>query len=480
LLITGPLGEDYREYLVNRVGGGRRGSADLCAYFMLRNLALASASRVGIIASKTISQGPTRAVGLDQALAKDWTVIRAIKSQPWPGTAHVQVALVWLTRHISADEEIFLNNEPVEGITTLLTPRSKVVGEPQPLAANEARAFQGSNLLGQGFILTPEQAEELIRRDPKNEEVLFPYFNGDDLNQHTGTPARRWVINFRDWPHEVAAEYKAPFAIVEDKVKKERSRNKDKRRREIWWRFTRPTIDLYESIEEFDRVLAISQTSSTQLPAFLPKDSVFDQQLVVFPTNSYAELAFRSSGFQYWWTVQYCSTRTADIVYTPTTCCAPLPLPELNDELSTLGRKLEALQKRTGVALTPLSQRIHSPEETAADIVALREVHRQIDYAVLAGYGWDVDLEYDFHETQRGTRYTMSPDAQTRILDLLLQLNHERYEQEVQHGAHRPEAKRRRAAARKAKAKARAAQNSSARQEGFDDGALFADPNALF
>src|SRR5690606_38099130 len=30
--ITGALGTDYRDYLVEHVGGGRRGSADLCAY----------------------------------------------------------------------------------------------------------------------------------------------------------------------------------------------------------------------------------------------------------------------------------------------------------------------------------------------------------------------------------------------------------------------------------------------------------------
>ncbi len=34
--ITGVLGIDYRDFLVARIAGGRRGSADLCAYFFLR------------------------------------------------------------------------------------------------------------------------------------------------------------------------------------------------------------------------------------------------------------------------------------------------------------------------------------------------------------------------------------------------------------------------------------------------------------
>lgn len=44
---TGALGKHYREYLVNRLGGGQRGSADLCAYFLLRNRSLASGRRTG-------------------------------------------------------------------------------------------------------------------------------------------------------------------------------------------------------------------------------------------------------------------------------------------------------------------------------------------------------------------------------------------------------------------------------------------------
>src|SRR5205823_6184859 len=34
--ITGPLGTDYRDYLVENIGQGKRGQADLCAYFFLR------------------------------------------------------------------------------------------------------------------------------------------------------------------------------------------------------------------------------------------------------------------------------------------------------------------------------------------------------------------------------------------------------------------------------------------------------------
>ncbi|MGQ4384674.1 Eco57I restriction-modification methylase domain-containing protein [Streptomyces sp. SAS_270] len=480
LKITGALGQDYREYLVNRLAGGTRGHADLCAYFLLRNLGIAPGQRTGIIATNTIAQGYTREVGLEQATAKGWTVSRAIKSQPWPGTANLEVALVWLAQNLGPTEAVFLDGRQVDGITPLLTARSQTSGKHQQLVENENRALIGSYVLGAGFLLEPEQARALIKKDPKNKDVLFPYFNGDDLNQRTGAPARRWVINFRGWSQEEAAQYEDVFAIVERDVKPVRARNNRPARRDRWWQFAERAPQLYESIEHLDKVIAIGQTSSTQLPALLPRNSVFDQKLVVFPTDSHAELAFRSSEFQFWWTEKYGPTRTADLVYTPTTCCAPLPLPQLDDDLARLGKELEALQKRTGLALTPLSQSIHSREDSATDIVALREVHRRIDHAVLAGYGWDVDLEYGFHETRRGTRFTLSPDAQTKILDLLLQLNHARYEQEVKRGEHTPQAKKRRAAARKAKANQRSTAHASrSTQLDFADG-LFPTPDALF
>ncbi|MFH9128882.1 Eco57I restriction-modification methylase domain-containing protein [Streptomyces griseoaurantiacus] len=481
LKITGALGQDYREYLVSRLADGTRGHADLCTYFLLRNLRIAPGRRTGIIATKTIAQGYTREVGLDQATTNGWTINRAIRSQPWPGTANIEVSLLWLTERLEPAEAVSLDGKVVDGITPLLTARSQATGKPYPLVENENRSYIGSYVSGAGFLLTPDQANAFLKKNPKYKDVLFPYFIGDDLNQRTGAPARRWVINFRDWPQERAAQYEEVFALVERDVKPVRAKNKRPARRDRWWQFAERAPQLYESAEEYEKVIAIGQTTSTQLPAFMPRSCVFDQTLVIFPTDSYAELAFRSSEFQFWWTVRYGPTRTADLRYTPTTCCAPLPVPQFSDELAGLGRELETLQKRAGVSLTPLSQKIHSRTEFSPDISALRNVRQRIDHAVLAGYGWHLDLEYGFHETRRGTRYTMSPDAQVKVLDLLLQLNHARYKEELDKGLHTPEARKRRAAARKAKAKARAAARSpqQATDGSVDDG-LFPQPDALF
>ncbi|SIL38329.1 Uncharacterised protein [Mycobacteroides abscessus subsp. abscessus] len=63
--LTGALGTDIRDWFVNTIAAGRRGSADLVAYFCLRATSLLQANgTIGLIATNTVAQGDTREVGL--------------------------------------------------------------------------------------------------------------------------------------------------------------------------------------------------------------------------------------------------------------------------------------------------------------------------------------------------------------------------------------------------------------------------------
>ena len=93
------------------------------------------------------------------------------------------------------------------------------------------------------------------------------------------------------------------------------------------------------------------------------------------------------------------------------------------------------LARREG--LTKTYNRFHNPDETAADIQKLRDLHVEMDYAVAAAYGWtDLDLGHGFHETKQGLRFTISESARREVLARLLKLNHERYAEEVARGLH--------------------------------------------
>jgi hypothetical protein len=92
--------------------------------------------------------------------------------------------------------------------------------------------------------------------------------------------------------------------------------------------------------------------------------------------------------------------------------------------------------------LTATYNRCHNPDERAADIGRLRELHVEMDRAVAAAYGWsDLALNHGFHETSQGVRFTISEAGRREVLARLLELNHQRYAEEVAAGLHEAKAK---------------------------------------
>src|SRR5207247_10927680 len=82
------------------------------------------------------------------------------------------------------------------------SPANVVQGNPFPLFANAGRSFQGSIVLGMGFVLEPEEAIDLIEKDVSNQDVLFPYLNGEDLNSRpdqtpSGSVATSCRVDYR-------------------------------------------------------------------------------------------------------------------------------------------------------------------------------------------------------------------------------------------------------------------------------------------
>lgn len=445
--ITGYAGTDVRSHLVTWLAGGAKGSADLCAYFFLRAASLANG--FGFLATNTIAQGDTREVGLDQLLDRGWAIHRAVRSRPWPGVATLEVAQVWMSK--SPALAPLLDGEPVASITAHLTPPGRVTGKPIRLAANRGKAFQGSNVLGLGFTMSPDDARRLIDKDQRNADVLFPFLNGEDLNSSPSQTASRWVINFFDWSVERAQEYPDCFEIVERLVKPERARNNDRRRREVWWQFTRPALELYRAVDGLHHCLALTQTSKLQLPARVLLPAVLGHKLVVFPTDDRATEGLLSSTFHWLWALRHGSTMRADPVYTPSdvseTFARPRSLDGVADLVDSWSAHRGSIMLERQLGLTKMYNLVHDIRCVDVEIVELRRLHRELDHAVQDAYEWaDLSLDHGFHAVanlipsgsgdSRGPeiRYTVSPVTQAEILDRLLELNHDRHRAEADLG----------------------------------------------
>jgi hypothetical protein len=448
--ITGTLGDAYREYLVARLASGKRGSADLCAYFFLRAARLLRpGGQLGFLATNTIAQGDTREVGLEQLIADGCTIPRAVPSRPWPGTASLEVAHVWLRRG-GWSGAFVLDDKPTNGITAFLTPTSTVSGKPYRLKANEGKSFIGSYVLGMGFVLEPEEAQRLIEKDPRNKDVLFPYLNGEDLNSRPDQSPSRWVINFFDWPIEKAMQYPDCFRIVEEKVKPERMRYEPKNAwnkavKQYWWRFGAWRIELAKTIAGMERVLVCVLVSKFNSFQFVSSEMVFAHKLCVFGLDDFASFALLSSNFHEPWVREYSSTLETRLNYSPSDCFETFPFPPFSassvSSVANLGEQYHEHRRQIMLVrqegLTKTYNRFHDPDETSADIQTLRQLHVEMDNAVAAAYGWsDVDLGHGFHQTKQGLCYTISEAARREVLARLLQLNHERYAEEVRQGLH--------------------------------------------
>jgi len=156
-----------------------------------------------------------------------------------------------------------------------------------------------------------------------------------------------------------------------------------------------------------------------------------------------------------------------DLRYAPSDCFETFPFPqnvseEMENELERIGEEYHEFRKqimlKLELGLTKTYNLFHSRDltsqqikkeskkdrdtcETALqDILKLRQLHKQMDEAVLNAYGWtDINLAHDFYEVDYlpendRVRCTISPEARKEILKRLLELNHHIHEQEVKEG----------------------------------------------
>ncbi|MER6270831.1 DNA methyltransferase [Streptomyces sp900105755] len=455
--LTGAMGEAYREYLVDHVADGKRGSADLVAYFELKAHDLLNhGGQTGLIATNTLAQGDTREVGLDQIADSRATIRRAVKSAPWPSTSAVlEYCAVWTSAEsVAAQVPRQLGGVPVGAISTSLAPVSRVHDWVEALVCNASTSFQGVIILGMGFTLDEDEARSWIREDDRYEDVLFPYLNGQNCNNSPTHAPDRWVINFHDWPEGKARNYPKAYERVLRKVKPERDLNKfSKRAKEYWWLYERSRADLYRRIGEMELCIALARVSKVVMPVLVSTQQVLTLDLIVFASDDRALLGFLSSSVHYWWAIDRASTMKGDLRYTPTDVFETLVLPLLTPRLRAVGIRLDSYRRdlmlARNVGLTETYNLVHSPDCLDEDIVELRRIHEEIDKATIEAYGWHdllddsgrtpatdpthetFPLDHGFHETDQGTRYTIGLLARTEIIDRLRQLNHQAYADEV-------------------------------------------------
>lgn len=501
--LSGTFGDNFLEFI--KFQFAPIGAVDLVTYFFRRIFTLINKNGFqSLISTNTIAQGKAREDGLDTIVRNGGVINHAIKSIRWPGEAAVEVSLVTVTKQ-KWKAKFVLAGKEVRTITPYLDDL-ETLGNPFTLKQNENKSFQGSIVLGKGFVLEPSEAQRLIGNSTRNRDVLFPFLNGDDLNNKPDQSASRWVINFFDWPEEKARQYPDCYEIINRLVKPDRQRwAVDKNGEEIvgeyalrkplpqkWWIYGEKRPALYQAIQTLDRVLVIARISKTVAFELLEKRKVFADALVVIPLSNYSAFACLQSTIHNNWAWLYCTTMKSDLNYTPGQTFETFPFLQIirsnrQQQLDAVGESYHIYRRQLmltmQLGLTKTYNAFHSLvikkaittavlqdlskisiekeygkeiwnlwnhlqktegtcsiEEAIAGIVKLRELHVQMDNAVLEAYGWsDIQLRHDFYEVDYlpendRVRFTIHPDARKEILKRLLELNHKIHEEEVKAG----------------------------------------------
>ncbi|MCW8307625.1 N-6 DNA methylase [Acidiphilium sp. PA] len=452
------IGGNSKNYLpwLQTLHEGAHGNADLVAHFFRRAFGLLRQDGVfGLIATNTIGQGDTRASGLAWILANGGAILRAQRRLKWPGEAAVVVSVVHLAKGTAPQPS--LDGKSVRRISAYLVEGNLDVS-PAPLAANAKKAFKGSELQGMGFSIDDELAssssalsiaemESLLQRKPNLSSRIKPFLGGFELNNDPRQEHSRYAINISDMSIDAARlQFPELVEIIERYVKPERDMLKGNndaiRRRENWWRWSRSTPELYETICNIERVVATIFTSPHSCFSIINTKQYFANSVIVFAMPVFESFAVLQSRCHEVWVRTFSSTMKDDLRYAPSDCFRSFPFPadfENSVALKHAGQAYHTFRAQMMInrneGLTKTYNRLHARGENAADIARLRELHHEMGVAVLSAYGWD-DLagraaaEFVEQDADDGkipkTRLDWPAEFKDEVLARLLALNVER------------------------------------------------------
>jgi hypothetical protein len=430
------LGERYQEYL-KLVRNHVVGSPDLCAYFYLRAFAVVRAhGQAGLLATKSLAETGSRVVCLDQILSHGGTIRSAVPRMPWPGKASVVVAIAWFTKGPWGGN-VTLDGQTVQGINSGLEEELDIP-RPVKLRSWKGRFSQGQDIMGRGFELTAEERSALLERDPRSDEVIFPLFNGQDLNTMGALEPYRWVIYFRDWPEAAARKYRAAFERVVEQVKPYRESLTGQIHQDCFWKFWDLRPQLIRELERRTTILASAINSKYVSFRRVPTGNVYNKKTKLYFLDTWWEFAVLQSSFHQEWAFWTCGTLGASTInYSTSAALETWPMPTKlavhQDELESLGKeyhaKREHLLVEGRVGLTKLYNRFHDPKDADEEIARLRQHHVEIDRVVARAYGWDeTSCDHGFYEVgylpeNDRVRFTLSDSARSTALRHLALLN---------------------------------------------------------
>jgi hypothetical protein len=330
-MLRSNLGDAYLDAVFEVWGDRLPGEADLCCYWLEKgrqHLVSGRAGRVGLLATQGVRSGKNREVL--SRVSDTANIFFAVSDREWMlDGATVHISMVGF----DGGEESFLtlDGQPVTRINANLTSSTADTTTAKPLAANSGKCFQGPVIVGPFDMPLDEAMAILTTPSPHGKphsDVVFPVRNAIDI---TKRPREFLIVDFGDRSKEEAATYDAAFAYVEKTVKPERDKNKDRQRRENWWRHGRSGADFKAASRGLDRFLVTPRVAKHRIFAWAGRPTITTDATVVFASDD--DVVFgvlHSRSHEVWALAQGSQLREKEsgFRYTPTSCFETFPFPE--------------------------------------------------------------------------------------------------------------------------------------------------------
>lgn len=396
--IRGRLGGDYIDWLKRTF---KVGVIDLSGYwFRLAAEQMKPGQRAGLVSTNTLRQNKHRLASLDYVVQKGGVITDAVSSQDWPGDAHVHVSITnWVMSPPHPPTDFTLDGIRVTGITSQL--RAGAAGwEPRRLAPNKGRSFIGCQPTGDGFLLDDAEAHRLLK-DPANEGRVRPYLTSRDLATSVDNGPTRWIIDFGTMPLEDAAQSPSLLDIVRDRVRPDREGAK-RHFATLWWQFAWPRPDMRNAIAGLDRFIVCSLAGKRFFTAWQTRGTCPSNKVGVIAFQDDFMMGVLSSQAHDAWAWGWSSTLKSDLAYTPTSTFMTFPFPcpadvSVRERVAAASRALHerrsAICHERGIGLT----RLYNLYDDGA-FADLRKLHKELDEAVVAAYGWPDSIAQESDE----------------------------------------------------------------------------------
>lgn len=422
------------------------GKTDLCALFHKRALdIIKSNASYGLLSTRNISEGSAVKSGLGLVI-KRGEIYSARKSIPWPGKAMVYVSIICIFKGS------FKNSKNIDGISCdyingrLENADAKDIN---PLSLKRCLwGFEGiHNGKGMSFVISKSQQNyaELLAED---NSLLRPYITGNDITAHALTVINRWALDVGDKDlSEIESFHPNSYQFLQAEVKSNRTQEALKSYDglyERWWQFWRPRTEQFNKLRENEDCIVFSKITKYPVCMLASSKWLFTNKVLVIGIERPDTFPIcLSSLFQIWLETFSGGKMGEGLTLSIKEAVSKFPLSNVvaDEEAMLCGsyfnKALIEYAKQHNVGLTETHNSMNSRNNQDDLIHKLRSLFVKIDLMIISSYGWtDINLNHDFHETMLGTRFTISEEARREVLQRLLKLNHERYEEEVAQGLH--------------------------------------------